>query len=81
MREKMINIFNEMWSKDHQTKPPQLEDDTVLLETGFDSMAFAVFIARLDEELGFDPFTISDTAFYPTTFGEFVRFYQENAGF
>ena len=81
MREKIRNIFNEMWSEDHQTKPPQLEDDTVLLETGFDSMAFAVFIARLDEELGFDPFTISDTAFYPTTFGEFLRFYQENAGF
>ena len=80
MRDKIKAIFEEMWREDHPTEPPVLEDDTVLLETGFDSMAFAVFVARLDEELGFDPFTESEQAFYPSTFGEFVKFYQENAG-
>jgi acyl carrier protein len=68
-----------MWSEDHDTPPPVLNDDTVLLETGFDSMAFAVFVTRLDDELDFDPFSESDEAYYPSTFGEFVAFYQKAA--
>ncbi|WP_439534128.1 acyl carrier protein [Polymorphobacter sp.] len=79
LREKISALFNEMWAEDHDTPPPVLTDDTVLLETGLDSMAFAVFVARLDEELGFDPFTASDDAVYPVTFGEFVTFYEQNA--
>ena len=77
LREKIRDVFNEMWSEDHQTPPPALADDTVLLETGFDSMAFAVFVARLDDDLGFDPFSDADEAYYPSTFGEFVAFYHK----
>jgi acyl carrier protein len=79
MKEQIRSIFNEMWSEDHDTPPIQLDDDTVLLETGLDSMGFAVFVARLDEELGFDPFTIADEAVYPVTFGEFTAFYAKYA--
>lgn len=77
LREQIRAVFNEMWSEDHDTPPPPLSDDTVLLETGFDSMAFAVFVARLDDDLGFDPFSDSDEAYYPSTFGEFVDFYHK----
>jgi acyl carrier protein len=77
MRDKIKAIFDEMWREDHDVEPPELNDDTVLLETGFDSMAFAVFVARLDDELGFDPFTAADDAYYPHTFGEFVAFYEK----
>lgn len=77
LREKIRAVFNEMWSEDHDTPPPVLADDTVLLETGFDSMAFAVFVARLDDDLGFDPFSDADEAYYPSTFGEFVAFYHK----
>ena len=79
MRDKIKAVFDEMWREDHDVEPPELNDDTVLLETGFDSMAFAVFVTRLDDELGFDPFTASDDAFYPRTFGELVAFYQKHA--
>ena len=51
--------------------------DTVLLETGLDSLGFAIFVSMLDEELGFDPFTISDESYYPQTFAEFVAFYEK----
>ena len=37
---------------------------------------FAIFVTSLEEELGFDPFTLSDEAFYPQTFAEFVAFYE-----
>ena len=79
MRDRIKAIFDEMWREDHGTEPPPLADDTVLLETGMDSMAFAVFVTRLDEELGFDPFTAAADAFYPRTFGAFVAFYEANA--
>jgi acyl carrier protein len=57
---------------------PQLDDDLSLQETGFDSLGFAILVARLEDELGIDPFTISDEATFPLTIGDFVRAY-ENA--
>ena len=59
-------------------KVPPLTDDLVLLESGLDSLAVAILVARLEETLGFDPFTESDDIYYPVTLGDFIRFY-ENA--
>lgn len=56
----------------------EINDQTVLLETSLDSLGFAILVARLEEELGWDPFSISDTPFYPATFGQFVAFYADN---
>jgi acyl carrier protein len=60
------------------TSLPLLSDDLVLLESGLDSMGFAVLVVELEEILGFDPFSMSDEVFYPTTYGEFVSFYEKN---
>lgn len=70
-------MINEMWREDKPGDPPALRDDTILLETGLDSMAFAVLVARLDDELGLDPFSAEADAAYPRTFGEFVAFYEK----
>ena len=43
-----------------------------------DSLGFAVLVVELEEALGFDPFSISEEAFYPSTLGEFVSFYEKN---
>ena len=48
-------------------------------KSGLDSMGFAVLVMRLDEVLGFDPFSESDEVVYPRTFGEFVAFYEGRA--
>lgn len=80
MREKIREVFEELWAEQEDGPPPELLDDTVLLESGLDSLGLAIFVSRLDEELGFDPFTASDEAYYPRTFGEFVAFYQKHAG-
>lgn len=58
---------------------PELTGDTVLLDSGLDSLGFAVLVTRLEEELGFDPFSIAAGAYYPRTLGEFVDFYAANA--
>lgn len=56
---------------------PELKDDVVLLESGLDSLGFAILVATLEEKLEFDPFTIMDEPLYPSTFGEFVEIYEK----
>ncbi len=57
----------------------QLTDDTVLLESGLDSLGFAILVARLEEDLGYDPFVLMDVPVYPKTLGEFTAIYQRFA--
>ena len=68
-------VFAETWAAEHGTAAPELAHDTVLLDSGLDSMGFAIFVSNLEEAVGFDPFSLSQDAFYPRTFGEFVAFY------
>jgi aryl carrier-like protein len=56
---------------------PELTDDAILLESGLDSLGFAILVATLEEKLEFDPFTMMDEPFYPSTFGEFVSIYEK----
>ena len=60
------------------TLSQDLTDDTVLLQSGLDSLGFAILVSRLESDLGYDPFSIVDDPFYPTTLGEFVAFYEQN---
>jgi hypothetical protein len=56
-----------------------LSDQLALLESGLDSLCFALIVAQLEDELGVDPFSELDDAFFPVTFGEFVRLYEAAA--
>jgi len=56
--------------------PPAFADELVLLQSGLDSLGFAVLITRLETELGYDPFTLMSEPCYPRTFGELVEVYQ-----
>jgi acyl carrier protein len=58
---------------------PSLTDDLVLLDSGLDSLAVAILVARLEDTLGLDPFTESDDTSPPVTLGEFIRFYENAA--
>jgi acyl carrier protein len=62
--------------QDKQLAP--LTDDLSLLDSGLDSLAFAILVTRLEDELGLDPFTQADEARYPVTLGDLIKFY-ENA--
>ena len=64
---------------DNKKRLPALTDDLVLLDSGLDSLAIAILVARLEETLGFDPFTESDDSAYPVTLGDFIRFYEHAA--
>jgi acyl carrier protein len=56
-----------------------IDSQTVLLESGLDSLGFALLVAKLEEELGLDPFSEMEMAVYPQTFGEFLSIYQRSA--
>lgn len=74
IKEKYLEVIEQIGSK---LLVSELSNDVVLLESGLDSLGFAILVATLDEELGFDPFTIMDEPFYPSTFGEFVEVYKK----
>jgi len=56
-----------------------LRDDLVLLDSGLDSLGFAVLVARLEDSLGIDPFTAAEDVQFPVTLGDFVRVYENGA--
>ncbi|WP_345199038.1 phosphopantetheine-binding protein [Kistimonas scapharcae] len=77
MKDIIVRKFDEALDQTSKTLLiPELKDNSVLLETGLDSLGFAVLVALLEEELGFDPFQMTDDPVYPKTFGEFVSFYE-----
>jgi Acyl carrier protein len=79
LEKKISEVFREVFAEQNQSgDPPELTPDSVLLETGLDSLGFALLVVRLEETLGFDPFVLSSEAFYPRTFGDFVAFYEAN---
>jgi acyl carrier protein len=66
-------------AREHGKILAPLRDDLVLLDSGLDSLGFAVLVARLEDQLGVDPFTASEDAMFPVTFGDFVKVYENGA--
>jgi Phosphopantetheine attachment site len=63
----------------YEKKLGPLSVDTVLANCGLDSLCFAVLVLRLEEQLGVDPFSSSESVGFPTTLGEFVGIYENAA--
>jgi acyl carrier protein len=76
-----ITIIEQMAqvAREHGKVLAPLKDDLQLAECGLDSLGFAVLVARLEDKLGIDPFTAAEDAFFPVTFGEFVKVYENGA--
>jgi acyl carrier protein len=56
-----------------------LSNDLGLLETGLDSLCFAIIVARLEDQLDVDPFSADDEIDFPVTVGDFIRLYENAA--
>ena len=67
----------EQVARDQDKAIAPLSDDLVLLDSGLDSLCFAMIVAKLEDELGIDPFTASEEVYFPVTLGEFVKFYED----
>ncbi|HEY1805459.1 MAG TPA: acyl carrier protein [Terracidiphilus sp.] len=62
-------------AQEYEKDLPPLSDSMPLLESGLDSLCFAIIVTRLEDSLGVDPFSADDSLF-PITFGEFVKLYE-----
>ena len=76
MREKIIEVMGEIAEAGGLKLVAPLLDETVLLESGLDSLGFAVLVTRLEEDLGYDPFTLMEEPVSPRTLGDFVAIYE-----
>ena len=75
-----LTIMSEMEkvAKEQNRTLAPLSDDLVLIDSGLDSLAFAVLVVRLESELGVDPFSTGEDVEFPVTLRDFVAVY-ENA--
>jgi acyl carrier protein len=74
----IATLFAEVAKEQNKTLVP-LSDDLGLLETGLDSLCFAVIVARLEDRLGLDPFGAEDEIEFPVTVGDFIKLYENAA--
>ncbi len=75
VRLKVIAAIQQIAVEQQVTLPP-LEDNLSLHETGLDSLAFAILVARLEDDLGVDPFSVTENAGFPLTIGELIKAYE-----
>jgi acyl carrier protein len=68
----------EQVANEQQRKLARLSDDLKLLESGLDSLSFALIVMRLEDALGFDPFDSPEAVQFPVTFGDFVKLYESH---
>ena len=79
VRSKVTTIFQQVAQEQQRTLVP-LSDNLKLLESGLDSLSFAIIVAKLEDEVGFDPFDFDEMVEFPVTFGDFVRLYETRTG-
>ena len=78
VRSVVIGQFTQV-AREQDKIVPALSDDMPLLDSGFDSLCFAIIVARLEDTLGVDPFNTAEELVFPTTLGEFIGLYEGTA--
>ena len=73
LRPTIVSVFEEV-AVEQKRKLAPLSDDLKLLQSGLDSLSFALIVTRLEDALGYDPFETADK--FPVTFGDFVSLYE-----
>jgi acyl carrier protein len=76
IRDTIVAEFQSVAAEQKRKLAP-LSDDLKLLNSGLDSLSFAVIVARLEEALSYDPFDTAEPQQFPVTFGDFVKMYEK----
>ncbi|HTW32209.1 MAG TPA: acyl carrier protein [Candidatus Sulfotelmatobacter sp.] len=75
IRSTILAMFADVAKAQQKTLAP-LSDDLPLLDSGLDSLCFAIIVARLEDRLGYDPFDTDREIEFPVTLGEFIKIYE-----
>lgn len=78
VRSDITTLFEQV-AKEQDKKLVPLSDDLGLLESGLDSLCFAIIVARLEDALGIDPFSTAEDVDFPVTVGDFIKLYENAA--
>jgi hypothetical protein len=78
VRREIVTQFKQVAQEQNKRLAP-LTDGLELLNSGLDSLCFAILVSRLEDSLGLDPFAASEDAEFPVTFGDFVNLYEHVA--
>jgi hypothetical protein len=78
VRSTIVSQFEEV-AREQNRKLAPLTDNLVLMESGLDSLCFAIVVARLEDSLGYDPFSVAEDVNFPVTLGDFIKFYEDGA--
>jgi hypothetical protein len=76
IRSEILVQFKQVANEQDKRLEP-LSDELPLLDTGLDSLCFAILVSRLESVLGVDPFSENTDAPFPANLGEFIRFYED----
>lgn len=66
-------------AREHDKPSATFSDETPLLDSGLDSLCFAIIVARLEDILGVDPFAAAEEVAFPVTVGELISLYERAA--
>jgi len=77
LRSTIVAQFEQV-AQEQKRKLSRLSDDLKLLDSGLDSLSFALIVARLEDAVGFDPFDTDEEMKFPVTFGDFLKLYENH---
>jgi hypothetical protein len=75
MRATILNEIHTVAASQQKTLAP-LMDDLSLIDSGLDSLCFAILVARLEDLTGRDPLGEAQMERFPSTIGEFIALYE-----
>ena len=75
VRSEIVTQFKQVAHEQHKRLAP-LTDGLELLNSGLDSLSFAIVVTRLEDSLGIEPFAEAEDAEFPVTFRDFVNLYE-----
>lgn len=75
IRELVLQEIRNVAAEQDKSLPP-LADELPLLESGLDSLCFAILVSRLEDATGRDPFATAKASEFPQTVGELIAFYE-----
>lgn len=78
VRSVVLSQFEQVAKEQNKQSVP-LTDHLVLLESGIDSLCLAIIVARLEDELGIDPFSTAEDLEFPVTMRDFIKIYEDAA--
>ncbi len=69
-------VFKQVAEEQKRNLAP-LSPKLKLVDSGLDSLSFALIVMRLEDTVGLDPFGADEAITFPVTFGDFVALYEK----